>query len=106
MKEICNYAHEREIIVVADGAQSVPHQVTDVQASGVDFLAFSGHKMCGPTGVGIMYGKYDLLCETKPTRLGGGSNSRYNSCDFSNRNNLCFFGHCFFRLFRWSWFLG
>ena len=36
--------------------------------------------MCGPTGVGIMYGKYDLLCETKPTRLGGGSNSRYNSC--------------------------
>ena len=80
MKEICNYAHEREIIVVADGAQSVPHQVTDVQASGVDFLAFSGHKMCGPTGVGIMYGKYDLLCETKPTRLGGGSNSRYNSC--------------------------
>ena len=54
--------------------------MTDVQASGVDFLAFSGHKMCGPTGVGIMYGKYDLLCETKPTRLGGGSNSRYNSC--------------------------
>ncbi|MCD7950902.1 MAG: cysteine desulfurase [Erysipelotrichaceae bacterium] len=80
MKEICEYAHERGIIVIADGAQSVPHQITDVQDSDVDFLAFSGHKMCGPTGIGVLYGKYDLLCETKPTRLGGGSNSRYNSC--------------------------
>ena len=80
IREICDYAHERGIIVVVDGAQSVPHQKTDVQASGVDFLAFSGHKMCGPTGVGVLYGKYDLLCETKPMRLGGGSNSRYNSC--------------------------
>lgn len=80
MKDICAYAHERGIKVVVDGAQSVPHQVTDVQASDVDFLAFSGHKMCGPTGIGVLYGKYDLLCEMKPTRLGGGSNSRYNSC--------------------------
>ncbi|WP_050635239.1 aminotransferase class V-fold PLP-dependent enzyme [Candidatus Stoquefichus sp. SB1] len=80
MKDICQYVHERGIIVVVDGAQSVPHQVTDVQESDIDFLAFSGHKMCGPTGIGVMYGKYDLLCETKPTRLGGGSNSRYNSC--------------------------
>ncbi|MFR7592368.1 MAG: aminotransferase class V-fold PLP-dependent enzyme [Longibaculum sp.] len=80
LQEICAYAHERGIIVVVDGAQSVPHQVTDVQKTDIDFLAFSGHKMCGPTGVGVMYGKYELLCETKPTRLGGGSNSRYNSC--------------------------
>lgn len=80
MKDICAYAHEHGAIVVADGAQSVPHQKTDVQDTDVDFLAFSGHKMCGPTGVGVLYGKYDLLCETKPTRLGGGSNSRYNSC--------------------------
>jgi len=80
IKEICAYAHERGIIVVVDGAQSVPHKVTDVQATDIDFLAFSGHKMCGPTGIGVLYGKYDLLCETKPTRLGGGSNSRYNSC--------------------------
>ncbi len=80
MKEICAYAHQLKAIVVADGAQSVPHQNTDVQDTDVDFLAFSGHKMCGPTGVGVLYGKYDLLCETKPTRLGGGSNSRYNSC--------------------------
>lgn len=80
MKEICDYAHDKGIVVIADGAQSVPHQVTDVQETGVDFLAFSGHKMCGPTGIGVLYGKYDLLCETAPTRLGGGSNSRYNSC--------------------------
>lgn len=80
IQDICAYAHERNIIVVVDGAQSVPHQLTDVQAIDIDFLAFSGHKMCGPTGVGVLYGKYHLLCETKPTRLGGGSNSRYNSC--------------------------
>lgn len=80
MKEICAYAHEHGAIVVADGAQSVPHQYTNVTETDVDFLAFSGHKMCGPTGVGVLYGKYDLLCEMKPTRLGGGSNSRYNSC--------------------------
>ena len=80
MHDICAYAHNKGIIVVADGAQSVPHQKTDVTYTDVDFLAFSGHKMCGPTGVGVLYGKYDLLCEMKPTRLGGGSNSRYNSC--------------------------
>ncbi len=80
MKDICAYAHERGIVVSVDGAQSVPHQKTDVQEADIDFLSFSGHKMCGPTGVGILYGKYDLLCSMKPTRLGGGSNSRYNSC--------------------------
>lgn len=80
IKEIAEYAHSKDIIVVADGAQSVPHIVTDVVRDDVDFLAFSGHKMCGPTGVGVLYGKYELLEETKPTRFGGGSNSRYNSC--------------------------
>ena len=80
MKEICQYAHEKGIVVIVDGAQSVPHITTDVQDTDVDFLVFSGHKMCGPTGIGVLYGKYDLLKEMKPTRLGGGSNSRYNSC--------------------------
>lgn len=80
IKEICQFAHEREIVVVVDGAQSVPHHTIDVKDLDVDFLAFSAHKMCGPTGVGVLYGKYDLLQETKPTRFGGGSNARYNSC--------------------------
>ena len=80
MKEICALAHRYGAIVVVDAAQSAPHMPIDVKDMDCDFLAFSAHKMCGPTGVGIMYGKYDLLCETKPTRLGGGSNSRYNSC--------------------------
>lgn len=80
IKEICQYAHEHGAIVVVDGAQSVPHRKTDVIDTDIDFLSFSGHKMCGPTGVGVLYGKYELLCEMKPTRLGGGSNTRYNSC--------------------------
>ena len=80
IKEICKIAHERGIIVCVDGAQSVPHQKVDVKDLDLDFLVFSGHKMCGPTGVGILYGKYNLLEETKPTRWGGGSNARYKSC--------------------------
>lgn len=79
IKEIIKFAHEHDIIVVCDGAQSVPHHITDVIADDIDFLAFSGHKMCGPTGIGVLYGKYHLLDETSPTRYGGGSNARYKS---------------------------
>ncbi|MBO6047095.1 MAG: aminotransferase class V-fold PLP-dependent enzyme [Erysipelotrichaceae bacterium] len=78
LREICAYAHERGIIVIGDGAQSVPHNVTDVQGDDVDFLAMSAHKMLGPTGIGALYGKYHLLEEMKPTRYGGDSNARYN----------------------------
>lgn len=80
IKEITKYAHSKGIKVIVDGAQSVPHLKTDVQDLDVDFLAFSGHKMCGPTGIGVLYGKYDLLQDTSPTRFGGGSNARFNSC--------------------------
>lgn len=87
IKEITALAHRHGIKVIVDGAQSVPHMKTDVQDSDIDFLAFSGHKMCGPTGIGVLYGKYDLLQETSPTRFGGGSNARFNSCGVVSLKN-------------------
>ena len=87
IKEITKLAHEHNIFVVVDGAQMVPHLKTDVQDLDIDFLAFSGHKMCGPTGVGVLYGKYHLLEEMTPTRFGGGSNARYNSCGLVKLKN-------------------
>ena len=80
IEEMTRIAHETGAIVVCDGAQSVPHTPTDVQAWGVDFLAFSAHKMCGPTGIGVLYGKYELLQKTDPFMLGGGSNARFDMC--------------------------
>ena len=79
IKEICKLAHENNIFVVVDGAQSVPHRKIDVVDSDIDFLAFSGHKMCGPTGVGVLYGKYELLNSLDPVNLGGGMNESFNS---------------------------
>jgi cysteine desulfurase/selenocysteine lyase len=70
-KEIIELAHQVGAITVVDGAQSVPHFPVDVQDLNVDFLAFSAHKMCGPTGIGVLYGKLDILNETPPF-LGGG----------------------------------
>ena len=70
--EIAHLAHQAGAIVVADGAQSVPHLPTDVAALDVDFLAFSGHKMCGPSGIGILYGRESLL-DAMPPFMGGGS---------------------------------
>ena len=79
VKEIVKFAHERGIKVVVDGAQSVPHIKTDVKDLDCDFLAFSGHKMCGPTGIGVLYGKYELLEEMEPRNLGGGMNASFDS---------------------------
>lgn len=81
IKEICEYAHQNNIFVVVDGAQSVPHIKTDVQDLDCDFLAFSGHKMCGPTGIGILYGKYELLDAIEPKNLGGGMNESFDTVD-------------------------
>lgn len=69
--EIIKLAHEAGALAMVDGAQSVPHIATDVQALDADFLAFSSHKMCGPTGLGVLYGKADLL-EEMPPFMGGG----------------------------------
>ena len=79
IKEICAFAHANNIFVVCDGAQSVPHKKTDVKDSDIDFLAFSGHKMCGPTGIGVLYGKKELLENVDPCILGGGMNESFDS---------------------------
>ncbi|MGI8807577.1 MAG: SufS family cysteine desulfurase [Acidimicrobiales bacterium] len=68
---IAEAAHAAGAVVLVDAAQSVPHAVTDVAALGCDFLAFSAHKMCGPTGIGVLWGREDLL-ESMPAFLGGG----------------------------------
>ncbi len=80
MAEICALAHQIGAIVSVDAAQSVPHMKIDVKKMDCDFLSFSGHKMCGPTGVGVLYGKYNLLQQMDPFMLGGGSNARFDMC--------------------------
>lgn len=79
VKEITEYAHRNNILVVLDAAQSIPHMKVDVTDLDVDFMAFSGHKMCGPTGIGILYGKYDLLEKMQPQNVGGGMNNEFES---------------------------
>lgn len=79
IKEIVEFAHQNNIFVVVDAAQSIGHVKTDVQDLDVDFLSFSAHKMCGPTGVGVLYGKKELLEEVEPLLLGGGMNESFDN---------------------------
>ncbi|MCB1149502.1 MAG: SufS family cysteine desulfurase [Chlamydiia bacterium] len=71
VRQIADIAHARGIYLMCDGAQAAPALKLDMHALGVDFYAFSGHKMYGPTGVGVLYGRYELLEELSPTRGGG-----------------------------------
>jgi cysteine desulfurase/selenocysteine lyase len=71
VKQMIAMAHSRGIPVLVDGAQAMPHMPVDVQDLGCDFLAFSGHKVYGPTGIGVLYGRADLL-EAMPPYQGGG----------------------------------
>ncbi|MGA9172883.1 MAG: cysteine desulfurase [Thermoactinomyces sp.] len=71
IKEIAQIVHENGGIISVDGAQSVPHMKVDVRDLNVDFLAFSGHKMCGPTGIGVLYGREELLEQMEPIEFGG-----------------------------------
>ncbi|TDB51791.1 cysteine desulfurase [Bacillus sp. CBEL-1] len=71
VKEIAEIAHQHGAIMVVDGAQSTPHMKVDVQDLDCDFFAFSGHKMCGPTGIGVLYGKKELLEKMEPVEFGG-----------------------------------
>ena len=79
IKEITQLAHDNNILMVVDGAQSVPHMKCDVIDTDIDFLAFSAHKMLGPTGVGVLYGKEKYLDNLVPLNYGGGMNSFFES---------------------------
>lgn len=77
VKSIGELCHKNNIIFNVDGAQGIPHMKFDFKDSNVDFLSFSGHKMCGPTGVGILVGKYELLERMQPIMYGGGMNNYF-----------------------------
>ena len=87
LKDVISYAHEKGAVVVVDGAQSVPHLQTDVQALDADFFAFSGHKMYGPMGIGVLYGKREHL-EAMPPFLRGGEMVEYVEEQVTTFNEL------------------
>lgn len=87
IEEIIRMAHERNIPVCIDGAQSVPHMKVDVQALDCDFMAFSGHKMYGPTGIGVLYGKREWL-EKLPPHEGGGEMINHVRWEGTTYNDL------------------
>jgi len=84
IKKIIDISHDAGALVLVDGAQSVPHQEVDVKKLDIDFLAFSGHKMMGPSGMGALYGKYELLEKLEPFIIGGDTvkDTTYESCIF------------------------
>ena len=88
VKALASLAHSVGAIYVDDGAQSVPHFKTDVQESNVDFLVFSGHKMCGPTGTGVLYGKKEELEKLDPLCYGGEMNARFHSDGYVSFDDL------------------
>ena len=77
VKEIAKVCHEHNALLSVDGAQSVPHIKIDFKDLDIDFLSFSAHKMCGPTGVGVLIGKYNLLNSLDPVFMGGGMNAKF-----------------------------
>ena len=87
VEEITRRAHEAGAVVLLDAAQSVPHLPVDVQAIGADFLAFSGHKMLGPMGIGVLYGRREVL-ESMPPFLGGGNMIMMVELEHSTWNEL------------------
>lgn len=82
VKEICDLAHDAGALTHVDAAQSIAHQPIDVKIMGIDFLSFSAHKMYGPSGIGVLFGRKDLLAEMQPWMVGGGMISRVTKDEF------------------------
>jgi cysteine desulfurase/selenocysteine lyase len=87
VKEIARLAHQAGALVLVDGAQAVPHMPVDVRDLDVDFYGFSGHKMCGPTGIGVLWARRSLL-EAMPPFLGGGDMIKKVTLDHATWNDL------------------
>ena len=88
IKSIAKVCHDNNILLVVDAAQSIAHIKIDVSDMDIDFMAFSGHKMYGPTGVGVLYGKFDLLKELVPLKYGGGMNAIFNKDGYVELKDL------------------
>lgn len=86
IEEICDYASERNIMTTIDAAQSAPMRMLDVKKINADFISFSGHKMLGPTGVGVLYGKLDMLNSMDPVEVGGAMMDTVTKEDFTVKN--------------------
>jgi cysteine desulfurase/selenocysteine lyase len=89
-KEMIKAAHDNDSLFMLDACQSAPHKPVDVKRLDVDFMACSGHKMLGPSGIGMLYGKQDALAKLKPFVVGGStvSESTYSSCEFEKPPHL------------------
>ena len=88
IKAISKVCHNNNILLVVDAAQSIAHMKVDVSDMDIDFMAFSGHKMYGPTGIGILYGKFNLLKELNPLEYGGGMNAIFNNDGYVELKDL------------------
>mgnify|MGYP002624155829 CR=1 FL=1 len=88
IKEIAKLCHDNNMLLVVDAAQSAAHEIIDVIDMDIDFLAFSGHKMYGPTGIGVLYGKFDLLKELVPLEYGGGMNAIFKKDGYIELKDL------------------
>jgi len=88
IKKISKLCHENNILLVVDAAQSIAHTKIDVSDMDIDFMAFSGHKMYGPTGIGVMYGKFSLLQEMLPRNYGGDMNAMFTRDGYMELKDL------------------
>ena len=88
IKSISKLCHEKGILVVVDAAQSIAHTKVDVQEMDIDFMAFSSHKMYGPTGIGVLYGKFNLLQELVPRNYGGDMNAMFTRDGYMELKDL------------------